>query len=69
MPTDNDNPPTMSLQQALREHLGRARAGQGREYPRPEGETRFACDMGDSPYGCAWCDNIEWPDGNPLDGE
>jgi hypothetical protein len=23
--------------------------------------------MEDSPYGCPWCDAVEWPDGNPLD--
>ncbi|TCJ40722.1 hypothetical protein [Parafrankia sp. BMG5.11] len=67
MPTDHDGHPTMSLQQALREHLDRARARQGRLYPQPDGESKFACDMGDSRYGCAWCDNIEWPGGNPLD--
>ncbi|OAA22244.1 hypothetical protein UG55_10146 [Frankia sp. EI5c] len=67
MPTNDNEPRTMSLQQALREHLERAERGEGRHYPQPEGEDKFACDMGDSLYGCAWCDNITWPDGNPLD--
>ncbi|WP_462188402.1 MULTISPECIES: hypothetical protein [unclassified Frankia] len=60
-------PPRITPVQALREHLDRWKNGQGREYPQPDGETTFACDMGDSRYGCPWYDNVEWPDGNPLD--
>ncbi|EFC85963.1 hypothetical protein [Parafrankia sp. EUN1f] len=67
MPIDQEGHPTMSLQQALREHIERAKRGEGRRYPQTVGEDKFACDMGESRYGCAWCDNITWPDGNPLD--
>jgi hypothetical protein len=59
--------PRVSLTQALHDHLDRAGRGQGRAYPQHDGETKFACDMEDSPYGCPWCDAVEWPGGNPLD--
>ena len=52
---------------ALKQHLDRAGRGEGRFYPQPDGETKFACDMGESIYGCPWCDHFAWPDGNPLD--
>ncbi len=64
MPTNT--PRRVSLTQALHDHLDRADRGQGRAYPQTDGETKFACDMEDSPYGCPWCDAVEWPDGNPL---
>ncbi|OHV41497.1 MULTISPECIES: hypothetical protein [Pseudofrankia] len=67
MPENTPTPPRITPAQALHEHLDRAALGQGVGYPQPDGETKFACDMEDSPYGCPWCDHFEWPDGNPLD--
>ncbi|KJE20047.1 hypothetical protein FF36_05653 [Frankia torreyi] len=67
MPTNTPPPTRVSLVQALNDHLDRADRGQGLAYPQADGETKFACDMEDSPYGCPWCDAVEWPDGNPLD--
>jgi len=70
MPTNDcgdESPRRTSLSQALHEHLDRATREQGTLYPQSDGEAKFACDMSESPYGCPWCDNIEWPDGNPLD--
>jgi hypothetical protein len=64
-----ENRRSMPLMQAFHEHLDRAGRGQGVAYPQDDGDTKFACDMEDSAYGCPWCDNIEWPDGNPLDAE
>ena len=68
---DNQSPapPTFWLGSALEVHLERLNAGQGRFYPQPDGEPKFACDMGEELWGCPWSDTFEWPDGNPLDGE
>ncbi len=67
MPTHPPAAPRIALVQALTDHLDRAARGQGRAYPQADGETKFACDMEASPYGCPWCDAVEWPGGNPLD--
>jgi hypothetical protein len=64
----DDGPRTVSVVEALHEHLDRAGRGQGRWCAVPGGQEEFACDMGDSRYGCPWCDRVAWPDGNPLDG-
>ncbi|WP_322749090.1 MULTISPECIES: hypothetical protein [unclassified Frankia] len=63
----DDGPRTVSVVAALHEHLDRAGRGQGRWYADATGEKEFACDMGESRYGCPWCDRVAWPDGNPLD--
>ncbi|WP_239336731.1 hypothetical protein [Frankia sp. CiP3] len=64
----DDGPRAVSVVAALHAHLERAGRGQGRWFADSTGHEVFACDMGDSRYGCPWCDRIAWPDGNPLDG-
>ncbi|WP_239382682.1 MULTISPECIES: hypothetical protein [unclassified Frankia] len=67
----DDGPRMLSVVDALHAHLDRADRGQGRWFADPTGQAgqeEFACDMGESRYGCPWCDRIAWPDGNPVDG-